>query len=164
AKRDAKQQKGLLAIAKKQLASKEAERGKAEKELEEASAEVTSITKEREEAETELERLAAYSGITPASPAADTSVTSIPERAMSPDSLTFAAAQPLPATPDPNSPAAGVASPSKSNNPFERLVMTGSPPPRSQSPFLPFMNAAVPTPPIADVNAAAAAAAGKKAP
>uniref|UniRef100_A0A0W0F1R8 Uncharacterized protein n=1 Tax=Moniliophthora roreri TaxID=221103 RepID=A0A0W0F1R8_MONRR len=157
AKKDAKQQKGLLAIAKKQLASKEAERAKAEKELEEASAEVTSINKGREEAETELERLAAYSGIAPASPTADTSVISSPGRTISPDSLMFAASQPLPATPDLNSPAVGVASPSKSNNPFERLAMTGSPSPRSQSPFLPFTNAAVPTPPVADVNAADAA-------
>ncbi|KAK7043761.1 hypothetical protein VNI00_008373 [Paramarasmius palmivorus] len=158
AKKDAKQQKGLLAIAKKQLSSKEAERAKAEKELQEAAAEVTAITKEREDVEAELERSSSITSpvVAPSSPLADTfSISSAPDRARSPDSVAFAAAQPLPATPDLSSPVAGVSSPTgKSNNPFERLAMTGSPSPRSQSPFLPFANASVPTPPVLDSKAA----------
>ena len=54
AKKDAKQQKGLLAIAKKQLSLKEAEKAKAEKEQEGALADLTTVTKEREEAEADL--------------------------------------------------------------------------------------------------------------
>ena len=140
AKKDAKQQKGLLAIAKKQLATRETERAKIEKDLEEANAEALAAGKEREEAETLLSKEI------PAAPFAnDAHTTTSP----SVDSLAFAAAQPLPATPgSPGSIMSG--SGSKSNNPFERLVMshTGSST-RSQSPFLPFTNASVPTPFVA---------------
>ncbi|KAH7927735.1 hypothetical protein BV22DRAFT_1110947 [Leucogyrophana mollusca] len=135
AKKDAKQQKGLLAIAKKQLATKEAEKAKVDKELLEAQEEVTSTIKEREEAEAELEKDATI----PSHNAF--------ERAKSPtDSLSFAAAQPLPLTPD----LTGAMSPAsvKSNNPFERLAMSSdASTPRSQSPFLPFNQASLPTPP-----------------
>ncbi|KAG6879045.1 hypothetical protein C0992_005670 [Termitomyces sp. T32_za158] len=82
AKKEAKQQKGLLAIAKKQLSAKEAEKAKADKELEEAVAEVMAITKERTDTETEL---AALNSVP------------VPTRV---DSTTFAANHPLPSSPD----------------------------------------------------------------
>lgn len=128
AKKDAKQQKGLLAIAKKQLSSRETEKAKIEKELEEANVEVISVTKEREEAESELVKLP----------------TPLPDkRDLSSDSLTFAASHALPVSPDPSSPAGSVAG--KSNNPFERLgLSSGTSSPRSQSPFVPFGEASQP--------------------
>ncbi|KAH8102886.1 hypothetical protein BXZ70DRAFT_926963 [Cristinia sonorae] len=128
AKKDAKQQKGLLAIARKQLATREAERLKVEKELEESRAEAQSVTKEREDAEAEL-------AAEPASPP-QANGHDIPQ-ATSPD-LVFAAAQPLPISPEFTG---------KSTNPFERLALSGSPPPSAPSPFLPFADtSAVPTP------------------
>lgn len=132
AKKEAKQQKGLLAIAKKQLVSREAERSKIAKELEEAQADVDTTSKELQEAEAELEKSQSIP---------------IPERVASPsgDSITtFAAAHPLPASPEP-----GLASPTlsvisgKSTNPFERLTMGGAGSPRSQSPFLPFTGSTI---------------------
>ncbi|KAK7466866.1 hypothetical protein VKT23_003929 [Stygiomarasmius scandens] len=122
-KKDAKQQKGLLAIARKQLSSKEAERQKVEKELAEAKAEQEAATQERTEAEAQLEE-----------PNGQVEMP-VPKRA---DSLALAASTALPASPEP--------APGKSNNPFERLAMSS---PRAQSPFLPFANAPVPTPPTA---------------
>jgi len=124
-KKDAKQQKGLLAIAKKQLSSKEAERANVEMELEGAKAEVASIDKERADAEVELATLSSRP---------------IP-RAASSDSLTLAAAHPLPVSPDASTPNAlnGVG---KSNNPFEGLL--GAPSTTtSTSPFLPFVPTSV---------------------
>ena len=129
-KKDAKQQKGLLAIAKKQLVTKESEKAKTDKELEEAQQDLTDTVREREEAEAEVT-------IQPQT---------ILERSKSPDSVAFAAAHPLPVTPD----TTGHMSPAsvKSNNPFERLVMTsGLSTPRSQSPFPPFVGASYPPPP-----------------
>jgi epidermal growth factor receptor substrate 15 len=120
-KKDAKQQKGLLAIAKKQLSSRETEKVKIEKELEDATAEVASVMKEREEAESDLAKLS----------------TPLPDkRDLSSDSLIFAASHSLPVSPDPSTPAGPAAG--KSNNPFERLALspeTSSP--HSQSPFAP---------------------------
>ncbi|KAI0320509.1 hypothetical protein OF83DRAFT_577050 [Amylostereum chailletii] len=143
AKKNAKQQKGLLAIAKKQLATREAEKVKIEKELEDANLGVQAVTKEREEAEAEIEK------------EAPSTLADGHQRAASPstDSVMFAASHPLPGTP--GSPSS-VASPGRqSTNPFDRLVAThptgGSA--RSQSPFLPFSNATVPTPPIAATSA-----------
>jgi epidermal growth factor receptor substrate 15 len=132
-KRDAKQQKGMLAVARKQLAAKESDRSKAQAELDEANVELDSTTKEREEVEAELAKEEPAPIAIPA-----------PERAFSQDSVTFAASQALPATPDLGSPS--VAS-TKSNNPFERLQQTSSP--RSGSPFLPFAGSAAPSPPPA---------------
>ena len=122
-KKDAKQQKGLLAIAKKQLSSREAEKAKIEKELEEANVEITSVTKELEEAESDLAK-------------------PLPERRdLSSDSLTFAASQVLPVSPDPSSPAGSIAG--KSNNPFERLALSPEASlPRSSSPFVDVSQAA----------------------
>lgn len=135
AKKEAKQQKGLLAIAKKQLAAREAERAKVAQELLEAAAEVEDATKEREIAEAELAR-------------ESTAVTSAngrpfaPSPSLSADSVTFSAAQPLPGSPgSPSSNSGSTAA--KSNNPFERLAAGSSP----QAPFLPFANTSVPTPP-----------------
>ncbi|KAF9228776.1 hypothetical protein BS17DRAFT_691519 [Gyrodon lividus] len=124
AKKDAKQQKGLLAIARKQLATKESEKVKADKELEEAQGDLANIVKEREEAEAEIEKTKT-----------------------SADPLAFAAAQPLPITPDITG--GGPMSPSsiKSNNPFERLAMSSGVLPQSQSPFRSFSNASTPAPP-----------------
>ncbi|KAG1776718.1 hypothetical protein EV702DRAFT_1228512 [Suillus placidus] len=85
AKKDLKQQRGLLAIAKKQLAAKESEKIK---ELEEAQQDLTNAIMEREEAEAEVEKIV----ITP-------SQTMI-ERSKSLDSVAFVAAHPLPVTPD----------------------------------------------------------------
>ena len=133
-KKDAKQQKGLLAIAKKQLMTKESEKIKVDKELEEAQQDLTDTIREKEEAEAEVEKIT----ITPPQ--------TILERSKSPDSVSFAAAHPLPITPDMTG-AMSPASP-KSNNPFERLTMSsGSATPRSQSPFLPFSNTSYPPPP-----------------
>lgn len=137
AKKEAKQQKGLLAIARKQLATREAEYAKVAKELEESEAEVATATKEREDAEVELAK-------------APEALVSPPERVVSPsaDSLTFAAAQPLPGSPEIPSSVPGVGSPAstKSNNPFERLALGGGTP-RSESPFLPFAGSNLPTSP-----------------
>jgi epidermal growth factor receptor substrate 15 len=137
-KKDAKQQKGLLAIARKQLATKESEKVKVDQELEEAQEDLANAVKEREEAEAEGEKAL----ISP-QPLAES------ERVKSPaDSLSFAAAQPLPITPDFTD--GGPLSPSsvKSNNPFERLAMaSGISTPRSQSPFRSFSTASVPLPP-----------------
>ena len=135
-KKDAKQQKGLLAIARKQLATKESEKAKVDQELEEAQEDLANAVKEREEAEAE----AVFASAQPLPE---------PERVKSPaDSLSFAAAQPLPITPDLTG--GGPLSPNsvKSNNPFERLAMSsGTSTPRSQSPFRSFSTASVPIPP-----------------
>jgi len=126
AKKDAKQQKGLLAIAKKQLSLKEAEKAKAEKEQEGVLADLTAVTKEREEAEADL----AKEGTAIEPKAAERTT----------DSVAFTAnQQPLPLTPDLSATAL-----SKSNNPFERLAKSsGNSTPRSQSPFLPFQSPGV---------------------
>jgi epidermal growth factor receptor substrate 15 len=120
AKKDAKQQKGLLAIAKKQLSLKEAEKAKAEKEQEGALADLTAVTKEREEAEADLAK----------------EITEIEPKAVTDSAAFTASQQPLPLTPDLSATALG-----KSNNPFERLTKSsGNSTPRSQSPFLPFQS------------------------
>ncbi|KAI0637253.1 hypothetical protein C8Q77DRAFT_1051385 [Trametes polyzona] len=136
-KKDAKQQKGLLAIAKKQLATREAEKAKVDKELEDAKAELQEATKEREDAEAQLSKVDE-----PRAQLANGHV-SPPPTAPSPDpSLMFAASQPLPTSPE-VSPPASVAG--KSTNPFERLARSASP--RPESPFLPFAASSVlPTP------------------
>ncbi|KAI0057121.1 hypothetical protein BV25DRAFT_1863870, partial [Artomyces pyxidatus] len=133
AKKDAKQQKGLLAIAKKQLAAREAERAKVEKELQEAQAEAEEATKEREAVEAEL------------STELPSALTNGGQTALSADSLSLAVAHPLPVSPgSPSSLVSQTPTPAKSTNPFERINSGSSV--RSQSPFLPFSNASVPTP------------------
>ncbi|KAG6332398.1 hypothetical protein ID866_6692 [Astraeus odoratus] len=129
-KKDAKKQVGLAAIARKQFAAKESEKAKADKELEEAQADLANTVKEREELEAEIGKLTA------------TTVPAI-ERTKSPtDSLTFAASQPLPLTPD----MTGSMSPTsvKTNNPFDKLAKSNeSSTPRSQSPFRSFSTASL---------------------
>ncbi|KAJ7168087.1 hypothetical protein C8R43DRAFT_136341 [Mycena crocata] len=138
-KKEAKQQKGLLAIARKQLSTKEAERTKVEKELQEAQAEASSVVSEKEEVEGAISALDTQP--LPAHPAVTTIASAPPpERTLSADSVAFAASHVLPATPDAGSPS--LASSIKSNNPFERLV--GNSTPRSQSPFAPAVNGASP--------------------
>ncbi|KAK0445420.1 hypothetical protein EV421DRAFT_318163 [Armillaria borealis] len=132
-KKEAKQQKGLLAIAKKQLSTKEADRAKAEKELQEANAELVAVNKEKAETQMQIAELDATPIVAPA-----------PARALSSDSLAFAASHALPVTPDPTSPAVST----KSNNPFDRLALSsGHSTPRSESPFMPFATTSLPSPP-----------------
>ena len=130
AKKGAKQQRGLLAIARKQFATKELEKVKVDQELEEAQDDLANTIKEREEAEVGVEKVLG------------------PERVKSPaDSLSFAAAHPLPVTPDITG--GGSQSPGgvKSNNPFERLAKSSSTStPRSESPFRSFSTASIPPP------------------
>ena len=131
-KKEAKQQKGLLAIARKQLSTKEAERAKAEKELENASAELVAAVKEREELEAAL------------------------EKGNEPDTLDATAAavgETVPALPNafrPSTPSSThSANVGKSNNPFDRMVMSSSAKssPRPSSAFLPLANtSSLPTP------------------
>ncbi|KAJ6547158.1 hypothetical protein B0H19DRAFT_1211812 [Mycena capillaripes] len=138
-KKEAKQQKGLLAIARKQLSTKEAERAKVEKEFLEAQAEAAAVVAEKEEVESAIATLDAQP--MPTLPVVvPTASPPEPERTTSADSLMFAASHILPTTPDVGSPS--VASSIKSNNPFDRLV--GNSTPRSQSPFAPSMVAISP--------------------
>ena len=135
-KKEAKQQKGLLAIARKQLSTKEAERAKAEKEHEEAVAELTSVNEEKNAVEADIAAL-------DASPIPE--ITSPVPRS---DSLAFAAAQPIPTTPDLAQPVRN-----NSNNPFERLAMSsGASTPRSQSPFLGLQHTIISSPPPGSIN------------
>ncbi|KAH9483828.1 putative calcium-binding protein [Psilocybe cubensis] len=144
-KKEAKQQKGLLAIARKQLSTKEAEKAKVEKDHEEAVAELNSVTSEKEGVETEITNLETdIANLTKATEEAKLT------RSVSPvDSLGFAAAQPLPVSPE-------VASPTsvKSNNPFERLAMSsGNSTPRSQSPFQPLAASSIlSSPPVSVIS------------
>ena len=116
-KKEAKQQKGLLAIARKQLSTKESEKIKAEREHAEAVEELSSITRDKDTVDAEL------AVITSSEP-------KVAQRALSSDSLSFAASQPIPMTPD-----LSVLPPVKSNNPFERLAMSSPLLQRSPSPF-----------------------------
>ena len=137
-RKDAKQQKGLLAIAKKQLAAREAEKVKVESERSEAEAELVEASKEKDEAEAELVKEAGVA-IPTEVPAIGRDVV----KPSSPDILDAAIAQPLPDTPgssvigSPNP----LSSPVRSTNPFERLA-NASPPP--QSPFIPFSSSTEP--------------------
>jgi epidermal growth factor receptor substrate 15 len=128
-KKDAKQQKGLLAIAKKQLAAREAEKAKAESERSETEAELVGAIEETKEAETEL---AKDPGVV--IPMEGPAIGHDIAKSSSPDILAAAIAQPLPDTP-----VIGSLSPQpslRSTNPFGRLTTPSSPPP--QSPFTPF--------------------------
>jgi epidermal growth factor receptor substrate 15 len=116
-KKEAKQQKGLLAIARKQLSTKESEKAKAEREHVEAVEELSSITRDKDAVDAEL------TVITSPEP-------TVAQRTLSSDSLDFAASQPIPMTPD-----SSALSPTKSNNPFERLAMSSPLLQRSPSPF-----------------------------
>ena len=133
-KKEAKQQKGLLAIARKQLSTKESEKVRAEKEHEIALADVASIAQEKEQVDGEIANLDA---LFPAQKAVASPSPS--------GSLMLAAAQPLPTTPTPDLVSQGA----KSNNPFERLALaSGTSTPRSQSPFLGLSSTLVSSPPL----------------
>ncbi|EPQ58260.1 hypothetical protein GLOTRDRAFT_57058 [Gloeophyllum trabeum ATCC 11539] len=139
-KKEAKQQKGLLAIAKKQLVTREHEKEKVDKEVEEARQEVEQAVKEREEIEAKLGAETVDGTVSP-KPASSI---------LSDDTLAAAVTQPLPVSPEGGTP---ITSPTgKSNNPFDRLLSSGGGS-RPQSPFLPFTNASVPTPPTASAVA-----------
>ena len=126
AKKEAKQQKGLLVVAKKQLATREAEKAKASRELQEAAAEAQEATMEREIAEAALSNEAAVINTS-------NGLSFAPLPSLSGDT------QPLQGSPgSPSSVSESVAA--KSNNPFERLAAG----PGSQSPFLPFANSPAP--------------------
>ncbi|EJD53332.1 hypothetical protein AURDEDRAFT_157906 [Auricularia subglabra TFB-10046 SS5] len=143
AKKDARQQKGLLAIAKKQLAAAEENRARAAKELEEAQAEVAADKAELDDVNQAIEKLNAAAAVAPI-PAAAAPKPAIAQMPVE------EAAIPLP----PTATATPVPVPAgKSLNPFEKLVRQDSvsgTPPRVMSPFgsLPFTAAAIPTPPI----------------
>ncbi len=138
-KKEAKQQKGLLAIARKQLSTKEAERAKAEKEHEESVAEIAAIAEEKQTVDADIERLDATPLPVPIPKATSPSPSA---------SLMLAAAQPLPTTPEISSPVS-----TKSNNPFERLAMASSPPLQSPSSFLGLANTIVSSPPLSVTEA-----------
>lgn len=123
-KKEAKQQKGLLAIARKQLSTKEAEKSKVEKEHQDASAEVMALNEEKITVEAEIAK-------------AQSSPVFIAAKGLtSSDSLVVAAAQPIPPTPDPSQPVK-----INSNNPFEKLALSSIPStPRPQSPFQTLQN------------------------
>lgn len=128
AKKEAKQQKGLLAIARKQLSTKEAEKAKAQQELQDAQSEVKEIIGERETVEAEVEK--------DVPSVLQNGHDILHSRSPDNDSSTTALAQPLPVSlpvsPDPASPST---TSMKSNNPFDRLTRSASAAssPRSQS-------------------------------
>jgi epidermal growth factor receptor substrate 15 len=144
AKKEAKQQRGLLAIARKQLSTKEAEKAKVQKELEDAEEEIKEVTAEREWVEGELEKdvpstLQNGHHDIPQSPFAQSSEA---------DQLTVAVAQPLPASlpvsPDPSTPSG---TSMKSNNPFDRVTRSASTTSSPRSQPVSFSDAAlVPSP------------------
>ena len=141
AKKDAKQQKGLSAIARKQLAAREAEKAKVESERGEAEAELVEAIKEKDEAEAEL---AGEPGavISAEGPSLGHDIV----KPGSPDILAAAIAQPLPDTPGSSvfSPLSRRSSTIKSTNPFERF--TAASPPPSQPLFTPFGSSTEPPP------------------
>lgn len=146
-KKEAKQQKGLLAIARKQLSTKETEKVKAQQELEDVEAEVAEITKERESVEKEPEQdpsSALLNGHDSSSPFVQSQES---------DPMTAAAlSQPLPVSPDPASPSG---TSMKSNNPFDRLTRSSSSTSSPRSQTLPFPDvASAPPPNVASTDAA----------
>jgi epidermal growth factor receptor substrate 15 len=110
AQKEAKQQKGLLVIARKQLATREAERAKISQELQEAVAEVEEVTREREMTETELLKELTVMNTSNGLPFA-------PSPSLSRDSVPFSAAQPHPGEPGSPSFVSGSLT-AKRGNPF----------------------------------------------
>ncbi|WWC58122.1 uncharacterized protein I303_100657 [Kwoniella dejecticola CBS 10117] len=150
-RKEARQQKGMLSIAKKQLSTAEGSRDSTQKEIKETEQEI-------EDDKAELERGSATVSSPQAIPSAS------PPAFPSP---TIAAGVPLPATPKALSPAPTGAS-ARSNNPFERLAGTrsvppaqpssqsASPPPQTEEPTSPTFGAGA----VAGMTAAVGAAAG----
>jgi epidermal growth factor receptor substrate 15 len=114
AKRDVRQQKGLLAIAKKQLATAEAEKLKSTKELQAVRQDLEDAQQEKKAVD---ERLSEFE-IAP-SPMPDDFIHV--DRVISPAPSTSAAAIPLPDTPQSTTPQPSAVR--QSTNPFERLAL-----------------------------------------
>lgn len=131
-KKDARHQKGLLAIGKKQLSTAEGEREKAEKELEVAQKELEVVTKEVEEAQKADVDVLAITTALPQSPPLEEKATSLP--------FSFADAFPeaqAEAVPSPKS--------TRSTNPFAAMT-GGAGTPSSAAPFSPFATSTAPAP------------------
>lgn len=132
-KRDARQHKGLLAIAKKQLTTAEENAEKARKE---ALAEQEELARVQEE----LDRThAATEALTPTTKEVPSD--RVTSEAPSSDQVTFPASVPLPETPEVQSPVIVT----KSNNPFGRLTRQNSTASSTASP-VPFKPFVLPTP------------------
>ena len=128
-KKEAKQQKGLLVVAKKQLATREAEKAKISQELQDAVAEAQETTREREAAEAELIKEPSGFNTSNGLPFA-------PSPSLSGHSVT---SPPQPLSGSPGSPSSVA---TKSNNPFEQQLVAGG----SGSLLPPFHPSSVPTP------------------
>lgn len=141
-KKDARQQKGLLAIAKKQLATAEAEKLKVHKEIENAEVELDDVTKEKARAETQISVLAAA---LPGDSSARNSIET-PGRMSSPVPSVVAANIPIPSTPAPSSPSV----PRQATNPFDLLILgaLNSPVSEANSSVDPERRAASPLPEV----------------
>ncbi|KAG9016212.1 hypothetical protein FRB93_011686 [Tulasnella sp. JGI-2019a] len=125
-KKDARHQKGLLAINKKQVATAEGEREKQEKELELTRKELELATKEVEDAQAAEEETKARFA------SRSTTVSPAPEESHGfPPMLSENQAVPI-------SPAASVTRSTGSKNPFDKLMGSGASTPRSASTYLPF--------------------------
>ncbi|KAG8863743.1 hypothetical protein FRB96_007580 [Tulasnella sp. 330] len=126
-KKDARHQKGLLAINKKQVATAEGEREKQEKELDVAKKVLELATKEVEDAQATEEEIKAQV-------AARSAATSPALEAA------YGGFSTIPAENDvlPASPAVSVSRSTASKNPFDKLLGAGSSTPRSASTYLPF--------------------------
>ena len=127
-KKEAKQQKGLLVVAKKQLATREAEKAKISQDLQEAVAEAQEATREREIAEAEL--INEPSGLNTSN-----GLPFAPSPSLSGHSIT---SPPQPFSGSPGSPGSVTA---KSTNPFEQQLLAGG-----SGSLLPFPPSSVPTP------------------
>ena len=142
AKKDVRLQKGLLAIAKKQLASAEGDRAAAEKVLRETREEAETLEGELKAAEHELAGRAQSPslGAAPVPGPASDGVKTPSVRATSPVSSIRSATSPIPVPAptatlpfqDASNPNIGSPASFKSNNPFERLALSRS---NSKSPF-----------------------------
>jgi epidermal growth factor receptor substrate 15 len=140
AKKDARLQKGLLAIAKKQLASAEGDKVTAEKELRETREEAEAVEGELKETESELAGRAQSPslGAAPVPGPAPDGMRTPSVRATSPVSSVRSTTSPISAPiatlpfQDMSNISIGSPASSKSNNPFERLALSRS---NSKSPF-----------------------------
>lgn len=136
-KRDARQQKGLLAIAKKQLATAEENAEKARKEVNAEEEELARFQEDIEHTNAATEALASATKVVLTPDTGDGVASVVPTA----DPVAFPATAPLPETPEvPNPPIL-----TKSNNPFGRLTRQNSTASTTASPttFKPFV---LPTP------------------
>ncbi|GJJ12460.1 hypothetical protein Clacol_006702 [Clathrus columnatus] len=125
-RKDARQQKGLLAIAKKQLATAEAENSKIRKEVKATESELDDIIKEKILAETQISELTTVSQpiVSPVE-----STPEFSERIASPVPSVIAANVPIPPTPVPSSPPMS----RQSTNPFDLLILRAMSSPASEA-------------------------------